>query len=270
MKKVMLVALFPVLGCFDDMLTIDSTSIHAQKKAHYRKVAVIDFAGKGGQAVADIMTMNLLKAGYDVVERDRIARLVTEQQIGVEGYKEMSDAEKAMRLGRILNADVLLTGQLVNFTAPTYSKPGLFLLMFGISGENSILFTSARTEIAARAIDARTGQIVWVALVNCTTKAGRGKHLGVMDFINKPCAELVKAFRDPTYEGVKVVEKNGEPDLAGIYMGLMMTWRETLKRDPHAALAMLEAEEKQFEGSKFAKQFERMLKRTRAALRKGR
>ncbi len=198
---------FAALGCWEDVLTVDSTSLHARPVEKKAKVAVLDFAGKGGQAIADLMTMNLFKAGYEVVERDRIRELIFEQQIGVEGYKEMSDVEKARRLGRITNADYLFTGELVKASYPRYSKPHWWLIE---AAETQVAYTQARLDIVARAVDAKTGEIVWIGRSNVTCKAGRGKWLGVMDFISKPCAELTKAFGDPEYKGTSEVLTNEE------------------------------------------------------------
>jgi curli biogenesis system outer membrane secretion channel CsgG len=206
-----LVLPFAALGCWEDILTIDSTSLHARPVRKKSRVAVLDFAGKGGQAIADVMTMNLFKADFDVVERDRIVELVFEQQIGGEGYKRMSDVEKAKRLGRILNADYIFTGELVEASYPRYSKPHSWLIE---EPERQVAYAQARLDVVARAIDAKTGEIVWIGRSNVTCRAGSGKYLGVMDFISKPCAELTRAFGNTGYKGrneVLIDDEIGDP-----------------------------------------------------------
>ena len=196
---------FPLLlliaaGCARDTLYVHSVAYRSPDQPEAKKIAVVDFAGEGGQAIADMMTVHLFRAGYSVVERDRIHDVILEAQMTIEGFKEMSDIEKAQRLGRILDADVIVTGRLLKLRPPAYAARKDFL-----TGEVRYRYPLAGAQIAARAIEARTGEVTWICLAHVNASAGKGKHLRIMDYVYQPCAELVKSFKDASFQGRAVI-----------------------------------------------------------------
>lgn len=189
-----------VVGC-GDRLILQTNTFSTPDLQRVARVAVVDFGGENsGQAVADLVTINLLRAGYEVVERDQLRDIVRELTLGQEGFMNMSDAEKAKVFGKILNADVIITGEIVRQVPPYYAK----------KGEDRLAYESATLELAARAFDASTGKIFWTAVVNGTATAKTGKQLKVMDYINEPCRELVYSFKNPNYEDVADVYEGTE------------------------------------------------------------
>ncbi len=184
-------ALPVVMGCGDRLILQTSSSRTAELR-QVKRVAVVDFAGEHGQAVADVVTISLMRAGYEVVERDQLRDIIRELQVGKMNFMSLSDAEKAQVFGKILNADVILTGQVVRKVIPLYMK----------KGENKLVYESATMEIAARAFDAKTGKVFWTAVVNGTATSKTGEQLQVMDYINEPCRELVYCFKNPGYTDI--------------------------------------------------------------------
>ncbi len=81
----------------------------------YRKVAVIEFTGaeKAGKAynieATDLMGLELLKKGFDVVERGQVENILKEQ-----GFQTSALADNAQvgRLGGILGVNAIVTGTL--------------------------------------------------------------------------------------------------------------------------------------------------------------
>ncbi len=182
-------------GC-GDRLILQSNTFRTPDLQRVHRVAVVDFGGeRGGQAVADLVTVNLLRAGYEVVERDQLRDVVRELTLGKEGFMDMPDAEKAKVFGKILNADVILTGEIVRQVPPYYTK----------AGDDRLAYESATLELAARAFDAQTGKVFWTAVVNGTATAKTGHQLKVMDYINEPCRELVYSFKNPEYLDIAAV-----------------------------------------------------------------
>lgn len=196
-------------GCATDYLTVNSRS-HTSRSFNPRevegaKVAVVDFAGQGGQAIADIMTMMLFKNGYEVVERDRVVTLVNELQIAMDGYQNLSDAELASKLGKMLNADIIFTGDVFKILSPrcVYSSwKGRFTFPFALMG------------IAARAIDVKTGEIIWISNVKVVANAYNGRYLKPIDYIKDACSELIynfknggNGFANTTYEDDEIDEE---------------------------------------------------------------
>lgn len=188
-------------GC-GDRLILQTNTFRVSDLSTVQRVAVVDFAGNRGQAIADLVTVNLLRAGYDVVERDRLRDIVRERMMGEEGFMDLSDAEKAKVFGKILNADAIITGEVVRQVPPFYQK----------EDDEHLIYESATLELAARAFDARTGKVFWTAVINGTATAKNGKHLKVMDYINEPCWELVYSFKKADYQDVAKVYEGDEID----------------------------------------------------------
>ncbi len=193
------------LGCAKDALYIHTVTYRAPNQPQARKMAVVDFAGEGGQAIADLLTLHLFRAGFQVVERDRIQDVIREAEMTLQGFKELSDLEKAQRLGRILNAEVIMTGRLLQLRRPAYMpyKSSIFSPL-------RFRYALGGAQIAARAIDVRTGRVVWICLVQVNASAGKGEYLKLMDYVSQPCAELVRSFKNKSYRGRDVVLYNSE------------------------------------------------------------
>ena len=106
---VLSLVLFPLAGC-GDRLILQTNTFRTPKLREVRRLAVVDFAGPYGQAVADMVTINFMRAGYTVVERDQLRDVIREILVGRQGMMDLSDEEKAKLFGKILNADVIVTG----------------------------------------------------------------------------------------------------------------------------------------------------------------
>ncbi|MCZ6683832.1 MAG: hypothetical protein O7B26_11690 [Planctomycetota bacterium] len=181
-----------ISGCADS-ISIQSRSFKAQSFENVKTVAVIDFAGDfGGQAVADILTMELMKAGYKVVERDNLRRIIDEQKMGAEesGQLDLTEQERLELIGRNITADLIITGNLVRLTPVRYER----------ESDKSVKFPPATCEITARAADSVTGRVVWTCIVNVTARARNGTYVWPLDWITEACAELVESLKNPQYQ----------------------------------------------------------------------
>lgn len=181
-----------VAGC-GDSLSIQSRAFRAAELQDPKTVAVVDFAGdSGGQAIADILTMQLMKAGYKVVERDNLSRVVDEQQMGSddESKLDLTQQERLELIGRNMTADLIITGELVRLSQIRYLR----------ETEDRVNFPPATCEITARAADAKTGRVTWTCVVNVTARARDGKYVRPMDWITEACAELVASLKQENYK----------------------------------------------------------------------
>jgi len=179
------------MGCADS-LSIQTRSFKAQDLQDIKTVAVVDFAGdSGGQAIADMLTMELMKAGYKVVERENLRRVVDEQKMGSEasGNLDLTEEERLKLIGRNITADLIVTGELVRLSPVRYER----------ETEDRVKFPPATCEITARAVDNVTGRVVWTCVVNVTARARTGKHVHPLDWITEACAELVESLKNPEY-----------------------------------------------------------------------
>lgn len=92
----------------------------AQSDGKQTRIAVVDLDSQGEQAQAyqlgktasQILTAEFVKQGrFDVIERQALEKVVTEQQLGATG---ILDTESAAKLGRVLGAGYMVTGALIS------------------------------------------------------------------------------------------------------------------------------------------------------------
>lgn len=78
-----------------------------------QRVAVMTFAGSKGAVLSELVSMELLRRGVDVVDRDSLDRLVAEIRRSQSGAYDgsMSQEQIIRQLGRIVNADVIVYGE---------------------------------------------------------------------------------------------------------------------------------------------------------------
>ena len=107
-----------VAGGCGDSLAVQGQSHKVKLDAPIKRVAVVDFAGDGGQAIADMLTMHLMKAGYEVVERQYLSDLFRGAiNPSREGQTDEDPAERLSKIGRALNADAI--GHCILASQPT-------------------------------------------------------------------------------------------------------------------------------------------------------
>jgi curli biogenesis system outer membrane secretion channel CsgG len=171
-----LVAVAFVLAC-----ALPSLALAGQKR-----VAVLDFkpattfsyswfnlfditSGIPDQLVTKLVESNV----YTVIERERLADILGEQDLGQSGR---IDATNAIKLGKLLGADVLITGSITSFgfdgqavgtnafgIAGNYI-PGIAGSLVGnLAGNLSKDDRKAKVELDVRMINTTTGQIIGVA-----------------------------------------------------------------------------------------------------------
>ena len=84
------------------------------------RVAIMDFENKSqhggwrlGQGASDTLTTELVKAGkFDVMERDRLAAIIKEQNLGASGR---IDPSTAARIGKIIGVEYIITGAITEY-----------------------------------------------------------------------------------------------------------------------------------------------------------
>lgn len=135
-----------------------------------KRIAVLQFDGEKGSAVADVFILELMKKGIDVMERSKIESILKEQELSVSG---LIDPSTAKVVGKIFGVDAIVTGSISQYL-PAQKRtvifspgdtpvimPGLYVLE---KGENYVIYhTDAEVGINARMIDVETGSIVWAA-----------------------------------------------------------------------------------------------------------
>jgi curli biogenesis system outer membrane secretion channel CsgG len=205
----------PLVGCLSlagdwrpraDRVTVSTTCYWLPKAEVPKRIAVLDFEGQpAGKAITDVMVMTLLENGFTVLERDHLQDVLNEMQIAEEGYADLSDVQKAQKLGKILNADAILTGKLLRIDPPHAQKAK--------GGENRLAFLNGNIELAARAVNVKTGEIIWMSTINVIVESKTGKVVRYMDYVEEASDELVYSLKHPDYKEKKNAIYKGASDI---------------------------------------------------------
>jgi putative cofactor-binding repeat protein len=152
-----------------------------------------------------MLTMHLARNGYEVVERQNIDELLGNAIDPIERNETAATVtERLSKIGKLLNADAVITGNLINRHPPRYVP----------DGKDRLTYEAAVCELSARAFDVRTREVFWTCVVNVVATARTGKQLGILDYIDQACYELTDSFSDPNYNGNGSRVYSGEDILA--------------------------------------------------------
>ena len=146
-----------------------ATAALAAGKNDKPRIAVLEFKNKadnqwwyngGAQAAQDVFVTDLVKSGkFRVIEREQLAALMQEKNLALSGDIDPSTAIKA---GKLLGVDYLLTGAVTEYGATETGAHGAGGSLKGHwvpgFGAGKKTFTAAMN---ARLIDTETGEIVW-------------------------------------------------------------------------------------------------------------
>jgi len=133
------------------------------------RIAVLEFKNKadnqwwyhgGAEAAQDVFVTELVKSGrFRVVEREQLEALMQEKNLSLSGDV---DPKTAIRAGKLLGVDYLLTGAVTEYgsTDTSVDTPGVVAHHGWIPGVSvgKKEFTAAMN---ARLIDTETGEVVW-------------------------------------------------------------------------------------------------------------
>lgn len=117
-----------VMGCG----TSPQITIRDDDVARIRTVAILPLvdapgaeAGYSGKAVAGVLCQELMAVpGIRVVERERLSTVISEQRLG---HSDLADPKTAVRLGRLIGADAVMTGSVTQYDS---SSIPIFLGLF--------------------------------------------------------------------------------------------------------------------------------------------
>ncbi len=134
-------------------------------KSKKLRVAVVDFENNAGpevndavrRAITDMLTTELWKTNlFTIVERSRLEAIAQEQNLAASG---LVDATTAVRLGKLLGVEAIITGSITQFTLKQQGGVIPIPQLGGIAiGESKAYVT-----LDVRVINAETGEIMLVA-----------------------------------------------------------------------------------------------------------
>ncbi len=116
------------------------------------------FENELGRGVGDIFMTEAFRSGrFVVTEREQLAAVLQEQDLGLSGRV---DPESAAEAGRILGAEVLVLGSVTEFGVTTTGGGGR---LFGIIGGSAETVT-ARVSVDVRMVDAVTAELLAIGV----------------------------------------------------------------------------------------------------------
>lgn len=114
-SALLLTATLLLAGCTHD---VTQGIASAQRVSNFclvpdQRVAVLTFAGSKGGVLSELVSIELLRQGVDVVDRDSLDRIVAEIKRTQSGIFDdvMSQEQIIQQLGKIVNADVIIYGE---------------------------------------------------------------------------------------------------------------------------------------------------------------
>lgn len=133
------------------------------------RIAVLEFKNKadnqwwyhgGAEAAQDVFVTELVKSGkFRVIEREQLAALMQEKNLALAGD---IDPSTAVRAGKLLGLDYLLTGSVTEYgvTQTGVNTPGVGTRRGWVPGVN-VGKNNFVAAMNARLIECETGEIVW-------------------------------------------------------------------------------------------------------------
>lgn len=176
-KQLLLPALLLLAACATPKVAINPRADFSGIK----RVAVISFNGPRGDLAADLMTQSLLERGADVIERQHLSAVMSEQSLT---SSSSFDPATAKQIGKLLGVDALFVGTVAESTPQssyivnqsdnprnttiTPVGSGTLYSEGSVMGmpNSQLLSTTANVSLLSRMVDVQTGSIMWSASMN--------------------------------------------------------------------------------------------------------
>lgn len=174
-----------ILSCL--MVLMFLTTVWAKDR-----VAIMDFENKSqhggwrlGRGASDMLTTELVKTGkFNVMERDSLAAIIKEQNLGASGR---IDPSTAARIGKIIGVEYIITGAITEY-GQSKSSLGLKGVRLGKTGYHAT--------VDIRMINAASGQIVFADSESHSGSSYTGRLFGISageSFNEKKATEVMRA-----------------------------------------------------------------------------
>lgn len=180
-------------GCAKDAVGVQSSFQRSgvAPRGSTDRVAVFDFEGDGGSAFADLLAQELMRAKYVAVERSALRAVVDEREIGAVNSEALNLNALRRDVGGVTYARVHLIGAMIE------QVDALEATGTATVGRNSVFVT-------CRAVDPKTGQVLWTGAVKVGVSIARGDRVGPLTAWRLAAQELVRAYKEANYPGQSV------------------------------------------------------------------
>lgn len=201
MKRVMTLALCAAL-----LLSVTVPLVAGAAASDKPRIAVLEFKNKadnqywwhgGAEAMQDVFVAELFKSGkFRVVEREQLQALMQEKNLTLSGDL---DPATAVRIGKILGVNYLLTGSVTEYGITDTGAHGRGTRRLPGFSADKRNFVAA---VNSRLIDTSTGEIVWAdearaeessVKVSVGGFGGGADDQRMFDKVMKPCIQQLVA-----------------------------------------------------------------------------
>lgn len=137
----------------------------------FERVAVMGFTDApnvpgSGKEIADIAGLEMLKKGYDILERNQVEVILHEQRLGLSGVLE---SETVNQVSKILGVKAIITGTVGSYHREKIYQEGAEINFLGrmkqltrivIPGGETLRY---EVSLTMKMVDAETGAVIWMA-----------------------------------------------------------------------------------------------------------
>ena len=170
MKKIFIL-FFLLIGCVPQVFYPQVTSfIGSPNLREYRNLAIFPFsdapgAPYSGQLVQGLASQSFAKFGFNVVEREKLAYLLREQELSMSG---LIDESKSLRIGKMVGARAIVIGNVGQYASyqrktdttyvPFYNPFLRITTYIPVQGKQ---WVENFVSMSLRIIDVETGQLIY-------------------------------------------------------------------------------------------------------------
>jgi len=166
----------------------------------YKRVAVVgfddapEFHGSGNE-IADLIGFELLKRGYDVIEKNRVDLILKEQARELKMVEfGIMEPSTAVELGKILGVRALVVGTVTKYAVTKSHKGQSSLYIPTVGGfelpEKEIY--TVEVSFTVKMVDFETAAVLWQG---ANSKSGKGKI--VLPFAQEAVKEMMRDIPVP-------------------------------------------------------------------------
>jgi hypothetical protein len=183
------------VGCVKDSMT---TVVQANRYGQFavapgQKVAVLTFTGYKGSGLADLVSIEFLRHGVDVVERNVLDRVVGEVRRTEAGAynNDLSDADVLRQIGKITEADFVVCGD------TDAIDPDTIRFLRDDFGRQSPRFSLSYARVSLRVFSTKTGEVSWWGTTEATIEGPWGNNVRLMDHLRMAARRAVDSMMGP-------------------------------------------------------------------------
>ena len=163
-----------------------------------KRVAVLEFRNSAyypnsGAMVSQMFAKYMLKAGYNIIERDELDALLRERNLSM---SNLLDSDTTKNYGKLLGIDAIITGSIPMVVAEqNYYEAG------------NPRFIAAQVGVTARMISIETGEVLWVG---SDTYDAINTQTAFEYLVSSLVSQLIDGLRESVAKNQALIKETGK------------------------------------------------------------